>query len=147
MSAVDLPTTVVLDASVAVRWVVPERGSDAAAALLEAPRSWISPRLLMTEVASALRRKVAGREVTAPVAMGALTAIVDAVRDGVIRLADDEDLAGGALALALALERTLPDCMYLALAEREGAALATADKALALMARRRGVAVLIVPSA
>ena len=147
MSAVDLPTTVVLDASVAVRWVVPERGSDAAAALLEAPRSWISPRLLMTEVASALRRKVAGREVTAPVAMGALTAIVDAVRDGVIRLADDEDLAGGALALALALERTLPDCMYLALAEREGAALATADKALALMARRRGVAVLTVPSA
>lgn len=147
MPAGDPPTTIVVDASVAVRWVVPERGSAAAAALLDEPRTWLAPRLLITEVASALRRKVAGRELTAPVAIGALAAIVDAVRDGVIRLADDEDLAGSALALALALERKLPDCMYLALAEREGAALATADKALALMARRRGVAVLTVPSA
>ena len=78
MPAGDLPTTVVVDASVAVRWVVPERGSDAAAALLEEPRTWLAPRLLMTEVASALRRKVAGHELTAPVAMGALAAIVDA---------------------------------------------------------------------
>ena len=147
MPAADMPTAVVLDASVAVRWVVPERGSDEAAALLDEPRAWLAPRLLMTEVASALRRKVARRELTAPVAAGALHAIIDAVHDGVIRLADDEDIVSGALALALAVDRKLPDCMYLALAEREGAALATADKALALMARRRGVTVLAVPSA
>ncbi len=147
MPAVELPSAVVLDASVAVRWVVPERGSDAAAALLDEPRTWLAPRLLVTEVASALRRKVAGHELTAPVAIGALAAIVDAVGDGVIRLADDEALIGSALSLALALERKLPDCLYLALAEREGAALATADKALAAMARGRGVVVLVVPSA
>ena len=147
MPAGDAAAVAVLDASVAVRWVVPERGSDAAAALLEEPWLWLAPRLLVTELASALRRKTAAGELTAPVAANALGAIVVAVEDAVIRLADDEDLALSALSLALHLDRKVPDCMYLALAEREGAALATADKVLARIARQRGLPVLSVSGA
>jgi predicted nucleic acid-binding protein len=137
----------VLDASVAVRWLVPERGSEEAAALLEQPLAWIAPRLMLVEVAGALRRKAAGREITAAVATQALQALVDAVGDGTIRLADDEDLVTSALGLALAVDHPVSDCLYLALAEREGTALATADRRLDALARRRGIPTQIVPSA
>jgi predicted nucleic acid-binding protein len=147
MPAVERPALVVLDASVAVRWVVPERGSDEAAALLGQSFAWLAPRLLVTEVASALRRKVSGGEISGHVASHALGTIVDAIDDGVIQLAEDEHIVAAALTLAITLDRKLPDCLYLALAEREGAALATADRGLSLMARNRGVRVLAIPSA
>lgn len=138
---------VVLDASVAVRWVVDEEGSDEAAALLERDLAWIAPRLLLTEAASALRRKVVDK-VLAPAAAGqALDALLQAVADGIVRLIDDERVIAQALLLAVSLQHTVPDCLYLALAEREGAGLATADDRLTRLARRRGVAVLPVPSA
>ena len=133
------PALVVLDASVAVRWVVEERGSEEAAALLAQPFAWLAPRLLVTEVASALRRKVAGGEISGDAALHALGVIVDAIDDGIVRLAEDEHVVAAALTLALTLGRKLPDCLYLALAEREGAALATADRVLIQMARDRGV--------
>jgi predicted nucleic acid-binding protein len=147
MPTVDRPTLAVLDASVAVRWVVPEQGSEEAAALLSQPVGWVAPRLLVTEVASALRRKVGGGELAPSVASQALGAIIDAIDDGVIQLAEDEHIVGSALTLAITLGRKLPDCLYLALAEREGAWLATADRALSRMARARGVQVLTVPAA
>lgn len=138
---------VVLDASVAVRWVVDEEGSDEAAALLERDLAWIAPRLLLTEAASALRRKVVDK-VLAPAAAGqALDALLQAVADGIVRLIDDERVIAQALLLAVSLQHTVPDCLYLALAEREGAGLATADDRLTRLARRRGVAVLPVPRA
>ena len=59
MPPADAPQLVVLDASVAVRWVVEEEGSAEAAELLTRDLTWVAPRLLLTEVASALRRKVA----------------------------------------------------------------------------------------
>src|SRR5262245_33222163 len=112
-------TVVVVDASVAVRWVVPEKGSDQAAELLSRPLSWIAPRLMLTEAASAVRRKVAEGELRAELAVDAVTALVGAVADGTIRLMDDEEFVAPALMLALALGHKLPDCLYLAVAERE----------------------------
>jgi len=41
----------------------------------------------------------------------------------------------------------MPDCLYLALAEREGAVLASADRTLLAAARTRGIEVAEVPSA
>ena len=147
MPPADAVQVVVLDASVAVRWVVEEEGSDEAAALLERDVAWIAPRLLLTEAASALRRKVVDK-VLAPAAAGqALDALLQAVADGIIRLIDDERVIAPALLLAVSLQHTVPDCLYLALAEREGAGIATADDRLTRLARRRGVDVLQVPSA
>jgi len=138
---------VVLDASVAVRWVVKEEGSDEAAALLERDITWITPRLLLTEAASALRRKVADRALAPAAAGQSLDALLQAVADGVIRLIEDERVIAPALLLALSLQYKVLDCVYLALAEREGAGIATADDRLARLARSRGVNVLQVPHA
>ena len=147
MPSVSRSETVVLDASVAVRWVIAEEGSEEAAALLDREVSWIAPGLLLTEVAAALRRKTAEGDLEANIAGQALDTLLQAIADGVVHLADDERTIAHALALALSLEHKLPDCVYLALAERDGAALATADARLARLASHRGVTVLRVPHA
>ena len=145
MPAAETLRAVVLDASVAVRWVIEEDGSAEAVILLNQEIGWIAPRLLLTEVASALRRKVADGAVEAALAGQALDTLLLAVADGIVHLADDERIVSQALLLAISLEHKLPDCMYLALAEREGAAIATADVRLARLARGRNVDVLLVP--
>jgi predicted nucleic acid-binding protein len=145
MPAAETLRAVVLDASVAVRWVIEEDGSTEAVILLNQEIGWIAPRLLLTEVASALRRKVADGAVEAALAGQALDTLLQAVADGIVHLADDERIVSQALLLAISLEHKLPDCMYLALAEREGAAIATADVRLARLARGRHVDVLLVP--
>jgi predicted nucleic acid-binding protein len=102
---------------------------------------------MLTEAASALRRKVVEGELRAEVAFQALNALVDAVADGTIRLTDDEEFVSTALTLALSLGHKLPDCLYLSVAERDGLALATADVRLEELARQRGVPTYLVPSA
>lgn len=137
----------VLDASVVVKVVVPETGTAESLAAFERPVRWLAPRLMAVEVASALRQKVAGRTLSSVDAAAALAATLDAVTDGVIGLADDEALVAAALNLALTLDHRVPDCLYLALAEREGALLVSADRKLLSLARRRGVEVVAIPSA
>lgn len=137
----------VLDASVAVKLVVAEVGTAESLQAIDRLGAWLAPRLLVTEVASTLRRKVETRHVTEVHAAAALSATLDAIADGVIRLAEDETLVRDALNLALSLRHKVPDCLYLALAEREGALLASADRKLLALARRRGIDVVAIPSA
>lgn len=143
--AVDQPLRVV-DASVVVRWVVSEAGSEHAARLLENSATWLAPRLMVTEVASALRRKSVAGVLTPTLAARALDAVLMAIRTGVVSLVDDEEAASEALRLALDTSHPVPDCLYLAIAEREGASLATADAKLAALAASRGVPVDLVAS-
>jgi predicted nucleic acid-binding protein len=140
------PRAAVVDASVAVRWIVPERGSERAAALLRRSFRWIAPRLLLTEVASALRRKVVEGELSTEVALEALDVLMTGP-GGAIELAADETVMPLALTLALSLQHKLPDCVYLALAERSGADLVTADGRLDQIARVRGIPTTLVPTA
>jgi predicted nucleic acid-binding protein len=147
MPGVEAASGVVVDASVAVKWVVDEPDSEAAAALLERPIRWIAPRLMLIEAAAALRRKVVQREIRVTSAAASLGTLLDAVLEGAIRLADDEQLVDTALLLALELNHKLPDCVYLALAEREGCSLCTADRPLSRIARKREVDVLGVGAA
>lgn len=146
MSGVSGSARAVLDASVAVRWLVEETGSSEARNIVEAMPSWIAPHLLVTECAGALRRKVLARELTSAQAFEAVEILKRAIDDDFLRLADDHDLMSAALSLALTLEHKLPDCMYLALAERDGISLATADVALARIAERRGATFTLVAS-
>lgn len=143
----ELATVGVLDASIAVKIVVPEVGTAESLDVMRRPVRWLAPRLMVTEVASALRRKVAGGQLSTLDASAALAVTLDAVTDGIIALADDEALAQAALHLALSLDHRVPDCLYLALAEREGAFLASADRKLLGLARQRGVEVAAIPSA
>lgn len=139
-----MPRLAVVDASVAVRWVVPERGSEEAAAALERSLRWLAPRLMIVEVASALRRKVMQGELAAEFAYQALDALMDEFDEGAIELSEDEQIVPLALVLAISLQHKLPDCIYLALAEREGAEIITADRRLSDLAHARGVPTTLV---
>jgi predicted nucleic acid-binding protein len=130
----------VLDASVAVRWVTMEPGTAAAIALLKRPTPWVAPRLLLTEVAGALHRKIRDGRIRDIAATEALDVLLNAVDRGEIRLAEDERVMAAALVLATLMSHKVADCVYVALAEHEGAGLATADRRLASLADRRGVA-------
>jgi predicted nucleic acid-binding protein len=147
MPGVEPVRSAILDASVSMRWIVPEVGTGHAVELLSQPIAWKAPRLMMSEVAAALRRKVAGGDLRAEQAIDALDALLAAVADGTVQLAEDETLIAAALTLALTSGHRVPDCLYLAIAEREGAALATADRRLEALARERGVSTMFVPSA
>jgi predicted nucleic acid-binding protein len=140
-----IPLTTVLDASVAVRWLAMEPGTAAAVALMRRPTRWVAPRLLLTEVAGALHRKISERRIRDVAATEALDVLLNAVDRGEIRLAEDERVMGAALVLATLMSHKVADCVYVALAEHEGAALATADRRLAALAERRGVPTSLLP--
>jgi predicted nucleic acid-binding protein len=135
-----IPITTVLDASVAVRWLAMEPGTAAAVALLQRPTRWLAPRLLLTEVAGALHRKISEGRIRDIAATEALDVLLNAVERGEIRLAEDERFMAAAFVLANLMSHEVADCLYVALAELEGAALATAYCRLAALAGRRGMA-------
>jgi predicted nucleic acid-binding protein len=126
--------TVVVDASVAVKWVIPEVLSDRADALRGRADRLLAPDLLLPEAANALWKKLIRREITAREAAQALDLLMSSGLD----LRPAGPLLGRALELGRRLRHPVYDCVYLVLAQREGAALVTADqRLLARMARRR----------
>ncbi|MCC2663418.1 MAG: hypothetical protein K0S96_719 [Geminicoccaceae bacterium] len=139
-----IPLATVLDASVAVRWLATEPGTAAAVALLNRPTRWVAPRLLLTEVAGALHRKIGEGRMPDIAAAEALDVLLSAVDRGEVFLAEDERFMAAALMLATSTRHKVADCVYVALAEHEGAALATADRRLASLAERRGVAITLL---
>ena len=134
----------VVDASVAVKWLVEEEGSDAAERLLDGGHELFVPRLLASEVGNALWQKVRRGQLERSQA-GAKAA---AISEMAVRWVDDEDVSADAVRLSLALDRPMYDCVYLALAHRLGATLVTADARFvnALSATEHGGAVLMLDS-
>ena len=122
----------VVDASVAVKWLVAEQGADVALELATSGQELHAPRLMASEVASTLRRKARSGEIDRGVAVVLLANVPDMP----VRWGADESVSADAVRLALALDHPVHDCVYLALAHRIGAVVLTADlqfaKALAL---------------
>ena len=113
----------VVDASVAVKWLVEEEDSEAADRLLEQRHELFAPRLMASEVGNALWRKVRMGELERSRA-GALAA---AISEMAISWMGDEVICSDAVRLSLALDHPVYDCVYHALAHRIGATLVTAD--------------------
>jgi predicted nucleic acid-binding protein len=130
--------TLVIDASVAVKWVLPEDGAARAAALREQPDELIAPTLIAAEIGSALRRRTLAKELTSREALTAAE-----IATGLInRMVPIPELAARALEFAIELRHPIYDCFYLALAERERAPLISADKKLLAVGKRlKGIAV------
>jgi predicted nucleic acid-binding protein len=129
--------TLVVDASVAVKWVLPEPGSDQAAALrLEEP-DVIAPSLVVAEIGNALWKSVSRKDLSRSEALDALR-IATALFS---RLVGIEDLAADAMALATDGRHPIYDCFYLALARRENAVLVTADEDMIAAARKAKIKV------
>ena len=113
----------VVDASVAVKWLIEERDSDAAHRLLESRDDLHAPRLMASEIANALWRKARLGEIERSRA----GALMDAVAQMPVRWSADEAVCADAVRLALALDRPVYDCVYVALAHRIGGQVVTAD--------------------
>ncbi len=128
---------IVVDASAAVKWITGEQDSEAANQLLSGSEPISGPFLLRTEVAAAIARKARFGEITKADASAAIELWASVLQGSDISLlAEDDDLAP-ALKLSLELNHPLQDCIYLALSQRLGAPLITADSKFAAKARRR----------
>lgn len=113
----------VVDSSVAVKWYLPEAGSDRAASLLQSDLHLIAPDLLISEVGNVLwkrRRELPAAEIEA-IALAVASACPAS-------LYPSSALLQGALAIALAHDRTVYDSLYLALAMSQSCRLVTADE-------------------
>ncbi|MEJ5369370.1 MAG: type II toxin-antitoxin system VapC family toxin [Bryobacteraceae bacterium] len=121
----------VVDASVAVKWLVPEESRHEASTLITEAGPLLAPDLIITEVSSALSRKARLGQITAAEAKGAHSVWMEALQCGVLTLSSSMDLLEESFQLSLTLDHALPDCLYLALARRVSGVLVTADARLA----------------
>ena len=112
----------VIDASVALKWLVEEPGSEAALALQGLDLA--APALLRVEAANVLRTMVVRGDATGGQALDLLRLLQSAP---VTIVDSDDSLERRALELAIDLGHPVYDCIYLALAERMGRILVTAD--------------------
>ncbi len=124
----------VVDASVAVLWSLDQRGSDRAAAL-SGESGLIAPSLIVAEIGNAVWKAVRRGDLPSEQAMTAVEIALGPLQE----LKPAEELRGRALELAIDLNHPIYDCFYLALAEREGSELITADARMFTMARKAKV--------
>ena len=119
---------VVIDSSAALKWVLPEPGSERSLVLLDAREAGdlvlIAPRVFMEEAASALTKRCRRKELTLGQAQEAFR-LLERRRP---LLADESGLLQSAFALALRRQLSLGDCLYLALAIERQCNLITADR-------------------
>jgi len=116
----------VVDASVVVKWFVPEIHNEAARRLLALPHEYIAPDLLFAETANTIWKKIRRKELTAEEGQ-ALVADINRIA---VETVSCRALAEDAHALANTTGRTVYDCLYLALAVRLKTRAITADERL-----------------
>lgn len=118
--------TVVVDASVAVKWLVKEEDVESALRLLQGASEIRAPKLILGEVANAVWKKVRRKEISADTGVEALEFLAGYIAI----LFDTDDLLGAALRMACALDHPIYDCLYVESARRLDLPLVTADARL-----------------
>jgi predicted nucleic acid-binding protein len=117
----------VVDASVVIKWYVPEPDHARATALLGSGRRLLAPDLLLPEVGNVVWKKVGRGELT--VKEG--EEIVDALTsNSPVTLTASGPYLRSAYDIATAFQRTVNDALYLAVAIVEGCPFVTADERL-----------------
>jgi predicted nucleic acid-binding protein len=117
----------VVDASVVLKWFVPEVHSAAARRLLEHDHQYLAPDLVFAETTNAVWKKVLRGELS-PADGQALVTDMETIA---VETVPCRALAKDAYALATATGRSVYDAMYLALAVRLDTRMLTADERLA----------------
>jgi predicted nucleic acid-binding protein len=118
-------TALVIDASIAVKWVVEEEGTPAALELRRRGRL-IAPDLLVAECANILWKKARRGELSREEALLAARLLQGAE----IELLPTLPLLDAAAAIAIELDHPAYDCLYLALASAKDCRFITADDRL-----------------
>lgn len=101
---------IVIDASVAVKWVVRETGHESALAIIDKTWTRIAPDLLLPEVTNVLLKKQRTKEVSDAQLGAGLVGIKAAIKEFVPSL----ELADDAVILSRELNHSAYDCFYLA---------------------------------
>lgn len=113
----------VVDANIAIKWVVQEAGTDDALTVLD--RYLLSaPDLLIAECANALWKKVARQQISPAYSDVAVTLLQQAR----VELVPTRPLLRIATQLSVTLGHPAYDCFYIALAEANNWQFATADE-------------------
>lgn len=118
--------TLVVDASVAAKWLIEEEGSDAALALLARDEPLIAPTLIVSEVSNVLWKRCRAGSLSRGEADAALWALSCYFAE----LVHDRDLIKASFHMAVDLDHPVYDCLYVALAAARDCRLVTADARL-----------------
>jgi predicted nucleic acid-binding protein len=129
--------TIVIDASVALKWTVTEPDSDAANALLERDALLVAPEHLLGEVGNGLRKRVAQGRLSQEEAIAA----IDSIFQLEIEFVSGAERWARTLGDALRWGVTTYDALYIAVAVDLGAVLVTADQRLLASAATAGLPV------
>ena len=116
----------IVDASVAVKWMLDEAGDLEARAIIERRVPLIAPELIVAEVTNVAWK----RHVKGDIPLRQARLIAAEVPRVFAQLFALRPLRGRALAIALELRHAVYDCFYLALAEERDATMVTADRRL-----------------
>ncbi|HYC05383.1 MAG TPA: type II toxin-antitoxin system VapC family toxin [Azospirillaceae bacterium] len=127
MASEGLSGTLIVDASIGLKWVVPENGTGEAFQIVRGRRLLV-PALFWLEAANALASKVRRGVLTAK---AAAEAFEDLKRVPLETVEITPALAMDALAIANRLGHTVYDCAYLVLAASRDAVVMTADRRFA----------------
>jgi predicted nucleic acid-binding protein len=117
---------VVVDASVAVKWFLPEIHTKAACRLLSGKRELLAPDLIWAEVGNVLWKKVSRAEITAEVAHG----ILRDFKRFPFHIYASRSLLDSAWNLAERFRISVYDSLYVALAVTRKCRLVTTDRRL-----------------
>jgi predicted nucleic acid-binding protein len=117
-------TGIVVDASIAVKWVVAEQHSEFAADLLEGEGQLYAPVLLYAEASNALWALARRGDITQADVGDAIDVLIDAPIYVPYTM---PQLTAAAARLAADIDHPVYDCFYLALAMREQCPVVTAD--------------------
>lgn len=116
---------IVLDASVAVKWFIPEVHSENAIRLLDNPIKFLAPNLIYAEVGNILWKKTRLKELTAEVA----GEILNDFKKMPLEITENQSILEAVWHIATKYQRTFYDSLYLALARTENCQFVTADQA------------------
>ncbi len=117
---------IVVDASVAAKWFLPEVHAEAALSLLSPDFVLLAPDLLFPEVGNIVWKRVRAGEIS-PAEAAAVMHVLGGIP---MAIHPAWPLVLSSLEIACSTGRSVYDCMYLALAVREAALLVTTDERL-----------------
>lgn len=117
---------IVVDASVAIKWVVEETGSAEAEELVGSGVPLVAPDVLVPEVVNILRKKLKRRELTGTQAKAAIARVFEPIGS----FAAVTSLGAELFDLAVELDHPAYDCAYLLCSRQWNASLVSADAVL-----------------
>ena len=115
--------TLVIDASIAIKWLIEEEGTPQALTLRRTARL-LAPELLVAECANILWKKARRNELSREEALLAARLLQTAA----IELVPTRSLLAAATRIAIELDHPAYDCLYLALAIENDCRFVTADE-------------------